>query len=187
VAYEKEIEGQGTDFSNEALGLANSEADAVWLYMAPTTAATLANQADSAGFHPTWFANAISWAFDLVFVVGPESLQGARAFSPWLPLSDSRTDAYQRAYREQNPDLRPDDLGIVGWGIGQIVAEGLRETGPDLGQNAFRAAMQNLHFEPDLWAPIDFGPGVRQGANSVAVLEDDDGRWGLAEDFTERF
>jgi hypothetical protein len=47
--------------------------------------------------------------------------------------------------------------------------------------------MQNLNFEPDLWAPIDFGPGVRQGANSVAVLEDDDGRWGLAEDFTERF
>ena len=156
VVYAKKIEGQGSDFSNEALALSNSGATAVWLYMAPTTAATLANQADASGFHPTWFANSISWAFDLTFVVGPKSLKGARAFSPWLPLSDPRTATYKQQYAEQNPGATPDDLGLVGWGVGQIVAKGLENTGPTLGQNSFRDAMQHLQFRPDVWAPIDF-------------------------------
>src|SRR6266576_150440 len=101
VAYAKTVEGQQNDFSNEALALSNSGATAVWLYMAPTTAAALANQADSTGFHPTWFANSISWAFDLVFAVGPKSLRGALAFSPWLPLADPRTAAFKQAYVKQ--------------------------------------------------------------------------------------
>lgn len=187
VAYSKAIEGQANDFSNEALGLSTSGAQAVWLYMAPTPAALLANQANAAGFHPTWFANSISWAFDLVFAVGPKSLIGARAFSPWLPLSDPRTDAYKKAYSEQNPSLAPDDLGVVGWGVGQIVAEGLRRAGPRLGQNSFRNALQHLRFPPDIWAPLDFHPGVREGANVVAVLKEDGGHWSLEHDFAGRF
>ena len=155
--------------------------------MAPTTAATLANQADAAGFHPIWFANSISWAFDLTFVVAPKSFKGARAFSPWLPLSDPRTATYKQAYSKQNPGEKPDDLGLVGWGVGQIVAEGLENAGPTLGQNSFRDAMQHLHFRPDVWAPIDFKPGVREGANVVAVLKEDGGHWALEHDFTGKF
>jgi branched-chain amino acid transport system substrate-binding protein len=187
VAYAKTVEGQASDFSNEALGLANSGATATWLYMAPTPAATLANQANSAGFHPVWFANSISWAFDIVFAIAPKSLKGARAFSPWLPISDPRTDAYKRAYAQQNPGVAADDLGIVGWGVGQIVGEGLRTAGADLGQNSLRNALQHLQFRPDIWAPLDFRPGVREGANVVAVLKEDGGHWALERDFTGRF
>ena len=187
VSYAHTVEGQQNDFSNEALALKSSGAKAVWLYMAPTPAAALANQADAAGFHPTWFANSISWAFDLVFAIGPDSLKGARAFSPWLPLSDPRTDAYKKAYSDQNPNLKPDDLGIIGWGVGQIVAEGLRNAKPTLGQNSFRDAMQHLQFRPDIWAPLDFRPGVREGANVVAVLRQDGDHWQLEHDFTGSF
>ncbi|MDP9337006.1 MAG: ABC transporter substrate-binding protein, partial [Actinomycetota bacterium] len=172
LAYAKTVEGQANDFSNEALALSNSGATAVWLYMAPTTAATLANQADASGFHPTWFANSISWGFDLVLKVAPGGLAGARAFSPWLPLADPRTDTYQREYRSQYSEA-PDDLGLVGWGVGQIVGKGLDGAGKDLGQNGFRNAMQHLQFAPDLWAPVSFRPGVREGANVVAVLKQD--------------
>ena len=187
VAYSKAIDPAASEFSSEALALSESDADAVWLYMAPTTAAKLANQADATGFHPTWFANSISWAFDLVFAIGPDSLEGARAFSPWLPLSDSRTETYQEQYRLQNPGETPDDLGIVGWGVGQIVAEGLRQAGPELGQNSFREALQALQFEPDTWVPLEFDDAVRNGANRVAVLREEDGRWVVDQDFTEDF
>jgi ABC-type branched-subunit amino acid transport system substrate-binding protein len=155
--------------------------------MAPTPAATLANQANSAGYNPIWFANSISWGFDLVLKVAPDSLKNARAFSPWLPLDDPRADPYKQAYRDQNPGTTPDDLGIVGWGVGQIVAEGLRKAGPDLGQNSFRNAMQNLKFAPDIWAPLNFSPGVREGANVVAVLKQDGDHWALEHDFTDKF
>jgi branched-chain amino acid transport system substrate-binding protein len=186
VAYEKAIDGQANDFSNEALGLSRSGATATWLYMAPTPAAKLANTADAAGYHPTWFANSISWGFDLVFKVAPKALAGARAFSPWLPLTDPRTDTYQKAYRDQYGQA-PDDLGLVGWGVGQIAAEGIRRAGKTLGQNSFRVAMQALNFRPDLWAPLSFGPTTREGANVVAVLKEAGGRWALERDFTASF
>ena len=187
VSYSKTVEGQQNDFANEALALKDSGAKAVWLYMAPTPAASLANQAHSAGYDPVWFANSISWNFDLILKVAPDALNNARAFSPWLPLDDPRADPYKQAYREQNPGQTPDDLGIVGWGVGQIVAEGLKQAGPELGQNSFRNAMQNLKFAPDIWAPLDFSPGVREGANVVAVLKQDGDHWALEHDFTDKF
>ena len=187
VVFSRAIDGQGNDFSSEALGLSRSGATATWLYMAPTPAAKLSNQADALGYHPTWFANSISWGFDLIFTVGPKALAGARAFSPWLPLSDPRTQAFQDAYRANNNNDTPDDIGIVGWGVGEIVVAGLRKAGPKLGQNNFRDAMQNLSFRPTVWAPISFRPGVHLGANMVAVLKESGGKWALEHDFTDRF
>lgn len=184
VVISRAIEGQAADFLNEALALSESNADAVWLYMAPLPAAKIANQSNDAGFHPTWFANSISWAFDLTFAVAPEALKNARAFSPWLPLSDARTQTYQEQYRINNDGEAPDDLGIVGWGVGQIIAEALERAGPKLGQNSFRDAMQNLDFAPDVWAPISFDDGIRQGANRIAVLAEENGRWVVERDFT---
>ncbi len=188
VVYSKAIDGQGNDFSSEALALSQSGAEVVWLYMAPTPAAKLANQADAAGFHPVWFANSISWAFNLVFAVGPESLVGARAFSPWLPLADARAETFLEAFRGPGgAEAADDDLGIVGWGIGQILAEAIANAGPELGQNSLRDALQHLQFEPDIWAPIAFDDGVRQGANQVAVLKEEDGHWVLEHDFAGEF
>ena len=187
VAYSKSIDGNANDYSSEAFGLQQSGATATWLYMAPTPAAKLANQADAIGYHPTWFANSISWAFNLVFAVGAKALAGARAFSPWVALDDPRTANYQRAYRANNNNETPDDLGLIGWGVGQIMAEGLRRAGPGLGQNSFRGAMQNMKFRPDVWAPLTFGPGVRQGANVIAVLKEQNSRWVQERDFTGSF
>lgn len=186
VVYQKAIEGQDNDFQGVALDLKQSGATATWLYMAPTPAAKLANQSQVAGYHPTWFANSISWNFNLVFAVGPTALKGARAFSPWLPLSDPRTKTYQDAYRAQT-NSNPDDLGIVGWGVGQIVGEAIKRTPNPLGQNSFRNTFQNLDFRPDIWAPIHFDANTREGANLVAVFKEDGGAWVLERDFTAGF
>jgi len=186
VTYSQAIDGNGNDFSQEALALSRSGATATWLYMAPTPAAKLANQADAAGYHPVWFANSISWAFDLVFTVAPKALAGARAFSPWLPLSDPRTNTYKQAYQSQTGQT-PDDLGIVGWGVGEIVGAGIQNAGKTIGQNNFRAAMQSMRYAPDIWAPLSFGPGVREGANVVAVLKAGNGHWDLDRDFSSSF
>jgi branched-chain amino acid transport system substrate-binding protein len=186
VTYSQAIDGQENDFSQEALALSRSGATATWLYMAPTPAAKLANQADAAGYHPVWFANSISWNFDLIFKVGPKALAGARAFSPWLPLSDPRTNTYKQAYQSQTGET-PDDLGIVGWGVGEIVGQGIQTAGKQIGQNNFRAAMQTMKFAPDIWAPLNFGAGVREGANVVAVLKESNGAWALDRDFTSSF
>jgi len=47
--------------------------------------------------------------------------------------------------------------------------------------------MQHLEFAPDLWAPVSFRPGVREGANVVAVLKQDGDHWALERDFAGSF
>ncbi len=187
VTYDTTINGKDSDFTAQATALANSGATATWLYMAPTPAANIATTADSFGYHPTWFANSISWNFNLALAVAPNAFRGARAFSPWYPLSDPHTNTYKAAYQAQYNET-PDDLGIVGWGIGEIVAEGFRRAGKDMGQNSYRDAMQNLKFTPSVWAPQSFGPGVREGANVVAVFKQAgsglNSHWELEQSFT---
>ena len=187
VAFSRTIDGNANDYSSEALGLSRSGGTVTWLYMAPTPAAKIVNQADALNYHPVWFANSISWAFDLIFLVAPKALAGARAFSPWVPVSDPRADPYKAAYKAGNPNDTPDDIGLIGWGVGQIVVQGIRGAGSKLGQNTFRESMQTMHFRPDIWEPLTFNQGVRLGANVVAVLKESGGKWVLEHDFTDGF
>lgn len=181
VKYEKAIDGNGNDFGSEAGQLRNSQATAVWLYMAPTTMRKFVRQAE-VNYHPTWFGNSISWNFNISFVGDSlGDLGGARCFSPWPALDDARTTTYKNYFRSQNGPQRPDveDLGIPGWGLGQIISSGLFNAGKELGQNGFRNAMQNLRITrtgivdktPLLWSPIAFGPGLRTGASQVVTFK----------------
>ena len=107
-----------------------------------------------------------------MFAVAPKSLKGARAFSPWLPLADPRTDTYKQAYAKQNPGEKPDDLGIVGWGVGQIVAEGTRTTqGPTSGRTRSATRCSTSTSGPTSGRRSTSSAGVREGANVVAVLK----------------
>ncbi|HVE99001.1 MAG TPA: ABC transporter substrate-binding protein [Mycobacteriales bacterium] len=191
VVYETQISGDSNDFSAQATQLRQSGATATWLYMAPIPAAKLASQADAIGYHPIWFANSISWNFNIVFGGGAnQALRDARAFSPWPALNDPRTATYKRAYQALYADP-PEDLGIPGWGIGQIIAAALKTIGEDLGQNNFRHAMQNLRLgatsvvdgTPTLWSPLSFGPGVRTGARQVVTYKEQSRSWAVEADY----
>ncbi|HVE64732.1 MAG TPA: ABC transporter substrate-binding protein [Mycobacteriales bacterium] len=194
VAYQAVIDGQGNDFSQQAAGLSSSGAQVAWLYMAPTPAAKLANQSKSAGYPGIFFANSISWNFDLIFATGPTAFRGSKAFSPWPALNDQRTQTYQQAYRRYYSDP-PLDLGIPGWGLGQVVASAIRNAGRELGQNGFREAMQNLQLgrtgladgTPLLWSPIAFRPGVREGGPMVVTYTEQNGNWTQESDYRANY
>jgi branched-chain amino acid transport system substrate-binding protein len=195
VVYESQVDGNANDFSAQVSGLQANDPQAAWLYMAPIPAGKLGSQADAVGVHPTWFANSISWNFDLIHGEGAvRAFRGARGFSPWPPLSDPRTATYRQAYQQLYSDP-PLDLGIPGWGIGQIIASALTNAGSGVGQNSFRHAMQNLRLAgtspvdktPLLWSPVGFGPGVRTGADQVITLKESGGRWVLESDYKRRY
>jgi ABC-type branched-subunit amino acid transport system substrate-binding protein len=196
VVYNDQIDGQGNDFSGNVLKAQQSKAQAVWLYMAPTPAVKYVNEAQSVAFHPTWFANSISWAFNLT-LTGGAAWQGAKAFSEWPTLDDPRTATYKQAYaaydQRTGSTNQPDDLGVAAWGYTEIVAEGLREAGRNLGQLAFKRAMTNLHYEAAdrMWAPLAFSPGVRIGTNQVDVyrvgMNNGQPAWQLEHDYTSSF
>ena len=176
VVHSQQVNGMDNQFLAEAQKLAADKAEATWLYMAPTPAANIAKESESDGYKPIWFANSISWNFNIGLTGGGTSTVHARAFSPWPALGDPRLSTYNGYAPSGPPSVQ--DFGIPGWGIGQIVANALLDAGKDLGQNGFRNAMQNLRLTtkspvdgtPLLWSPLSFHAGSRTGATDVITF-----------------
>ena len=90
-----------------------------------------------------WFANSISWGFDLVFKVAPKALAGRAGVQP-VAAAVRPPHQHLPGRVPGQTGQTPDDLGIVGWGVGEIVGAGMQSAGKPLGQNSFRAR----HAEP---------------------------------------
>jgi len=189
LVAEDAVDGQGNDFSSTVLKLKQAKADVVWFYGAPTPLIMLAQQSQAAAYHPIWFGNSISWNFDVVAQVGNASgaLNGARAFSPWVALSTPAADDYKAAYREFYPNETADDIGLAGWGVGEVVHAALLTAGRSLGRNTMRSALQSLNTTPKTWSPERFGPGVRVGSNSVVEFRIDGSHWDQVGTFRSSF
>lgn len=183
VVATESINPNSADYSGTILRLQSSGADIVWLYMAPTPAARIISQAGATGYRPTWFANSISWGFELMHSVTAGHMEGAYAFSPWVPLSNPRTATYKQAWNDCGScDGAADDIGLVGWAAGEVLDAALEAT-PALGHDAFRRSMSGFRVSTGLWAPIDFTRGGSIGSTQVAVYRAQGGKWTTFGDF----
>lgn len=186
VVERQTINPSQQEFSQTILALQNSGAEIVWLYMAPTPAATIIQQANAQfQYRPTWFANSISWNFELLHQAAGPGINGAYAFSPWVSLSSPRADEFKQAWRDAKGS-EPDDFGLVGWGVGQVTKAALESPGDDianLGHDSFRAAMTRFRFSGNVWAPVDFTAGGPTGSSAVAVFKSDGSAWQTQGDF----
>ncbi|MFA5787562.1 MAG: ABC transporter substrate-binding protein [Actinomycetota bacterium] len=179
LVAEERVDGDGNDFSSTVLTLRKADAQVVWFYGGPAALIKLSQQSHAAAYDPVWFGNSISWNFDMAAQLGNANgaLKDARAFSPWVALSSPAANTYKTAYRELYPNETPDDLGLVGWGVGEVLEAALQAAGPNLGYNTFRNAFQNLNITPETWCPLRFGPGVRVGTTSVAEYRISTDHW----------
>ena len=189
-SYSKTIEGQASDFSNEALALSKSGAPGgLALHGAHHRGAArepgrrrrlpsdLVRQLDLVGVRPH-----VRWS-------RPKSLEGRARVQPVAPaLRPAHRRRTRRRYRKQNPGETPDDLGLVGWGVGQIVAEG-PATKPGRRSVRTRSATRcsTSTSGPTSGRRSTSSPACAKGANVVAVLKEDGGHWVLEHDFTGKF
>lgn len=185
VVANETIDPSAADFTQTILRLQRNGAQIVWLYMAPTPAARIIGQAGASSYRPTWFANSISWNFELMHGVTAGYMDGkAYAFSPWVALADPRAGAYKKAWNACGPcSGEPDDIGLVGWGVGGVLDAALAKPGRELGHDSFRAGLRSLRIATDVWAPIDFTGGGSVGTTKVAVFRSQGGAWRMAGDF----
>jgi len=191
LVAEERVKGDDNDFSQTVLNLEKADAQVVWYYGAPTPLIKLAQQSHAVSYDPVWFGNSISWGFNTVAQVGNANgaLKGARAFSAWVALSNPAANTYKAAYRETytDPNDQPDDIGLVGWGVGEVMHAALLAAGSDLGYKTFRSAFQSLNIAPQTWCPLRFGPGVRVGANYVAEYRIAGDHWNQVGGFRSSF
>ena len=176
------IDPGATDFSSTVAQLQQAGAEIVWLYMAPTPAITMVNQANVARYNPVWFANSISWNLDLAQQLTNGALEGSYAFSPWVSVQHPRAADYRAAFQRQLN--RPaDDLGLASWGVSEVIDAAFTAAGRDLTQASFSGAMRTLKVTPKTWAPIDFTGGGSLGTSAIAVYLGRGDRWEMQGDF----
>ncbi len=177
VVHNEVVDGQGSQFLSEAQKLANDNADAVWLYVAPSNAINISHESQSNGYHPTWVSSSVAWGFNLVLTPAAGALDGAKAFSPWGGLDDPRYATFNQV-NTAGRTTQDKDIGLASWGYGQIIAAALKTVGKDLGRNSFRVAMQNLKTgSTDVvtgaamcWPPLDFTGGKRYGSGDRTIV-----------------
>ncbi|MFA5889962.1 MAG: ABC transporter substrate-binding protein [Actinomycetota bacterium] len=188
LVAEERIDPNGNDYSSTVLNLKRANAEVVWVYAAPVTIIKIAQQAQAAAYLPIWFACAPSWNFNQVLQIGNSdgAMKNARAFSPWSSLSSPAVDEFKAVYRARY-NQEPDDIGVVGWGFGEVLTAALQAAGRDLGHDTLRAAFQNLHATPKIWAPLDFGPGVRIGSNVIMEFREAGDHWEQVGTFRNTF
>lgn len=179
VVTEETIDGQGNDYSSTVLRLKNADADVVFVASAPTPFIKLAQQSQGAAYHPTWVGAAGWWCYNTVAQVGNSNgaMEGARSFSTWVALSSPAANEYKAAYKAMYPNETADDIGLVSWGIGEVLEAALRAAGPNLGHNTLRAALQSLKVTPKTWSPQSFTPGSRIGSNKVLEFRIEGDHW----------
>jgi branched-chain amino acid transport system substrate-binding protein len=178
------IDPAATDFSATVAQLEQSGAEIVWLYMAPTPAITMINQAQARipPYRPVWFANSISWNLDLAQQATAGALDGSYAFSPWVSVQHPRAADYRAAYQRQLN--RPaDDLGLASWGVSEVLDAALTRAGRDLTQAGFSGAFRTLKVTPKTWAPMDFTGGGSLGTSFTAVYKGNGNNWEMQGDF----
>jgi ABC-type branched-subunit amino acid transport system substrate-binding protein len=202
-----QIDGTSSNQTGEAQTLASHKPQAAWLYVAPNNAIAIVNEAGADGFSTKWFASAISWAFNLTLAAqtGGNYFTNAQGFSLWPALNDPRAQQTLEAHPPSNGTTTANDIGVAGWGYGQIISNAISQAITKYGsltRNSFRCAMQELSLTgptsptdatPMDWAPVVFAPGVRDGvnevigykvnANAVASLD----QWGANVNYTKGF
>jgi ABC-type branched-subunit amino acid transport system substrate-binding protein len=180
VVHNEVIDGMGHEFLAEAQKMANDNAEAMWMYVAPNNAINLSVEAKNDGYHPIWVSSSIAWGFNLAITPANQTngaLEGARSFSPWGGLQDPR----YKTYNTENTEGRTNqdkDIGLPAWGYGQIIAAAMKAAGPDLGRNSFNVAMQNLQTGATdvvtgaamCWPPLDFRGGKRYGSGDRTIV-----------------
>jgi ABC-type branched-subunit amino acid transport system substrate-binding protein len=177
VVHNEVVNGMDSQFLSEAQKLAKDNAQAVWMYVAPNNAINISKESQADGYHPTWVSSSIAWGFNLALAPAAGALDGAKSFSPWGGLTDPRYETFNQV-NTQGKTTQDKDIGLPAWGYGQVIAAAMKASGPKLGRNNFRVALQNLKTgavdvvtgAPMCWPPLDFTGSKRYGSGDRTIV-----------------
>jgi len=177
VVHSERVNPDDSQFLQEAQKLKNDGAEVTWLYMAPNVAINIAKSSQSIDYNPVWFANSISWQFNLALAPGAGAFDGAHAFAPWGGLTDPRYKTFNQVNTAGRTN-QDKDIGLAAWGFSQVFAAAVKNTGKELGRTSFVHAMSNLVLTktdvvtgvPLCWSPLDFRGGEKYGGKNYQMV-----------------
>ncbi|HEV7688307.1 MAG TPA: ABC transporter substrate-binding protein [Acidimicrobiia bacterium] len=167
--------GSDAELLSEAQQLKNAGAETVYVIASPITFIKLATNAQAQAYNPTWVGPGTTNGFAVVAEAGCPSIGSAKFLSPFPQLDaiDELDPDYKPAYRRYVGD-RPDDIGILNWGMNKVVHQMLEATGRDLSRQSFlKTVTSGRVFHSNVYPDVSYDGTIRFGARTAHLLEAD--------------
>jgi ABC-type branched-subunit amino acid transport system substrate-binding protein len=167
--------GSDAELLAEAQQLKNAGAETVYVIASPITFIKLATNAQAQAYNPTWVGPGTTNGFAVVAEAGCPSIGDAKFLSPFPQLDaiDELDPDYKPAYRRYVGD-RPDDIGILNWGMNKVVHQMLEATGRDLSRQSFlKTVTSGRVFHSNVYPDVSYDGTIRFGARTAHLLEAD--------------
>ena len=144
---------------------------------------TVVGTAKQLGWSDVKFLATSAGFLEAVAAVPGGVTDGLYAAAGWVDLQARRDDPapakfiaeYEAAFGQPATGF-----AMLGYNAAETVVRALEAAGPDLTQDSFREAMQNLEYYSDLLdTQIKYSPDNHQGANDITISVVDSGLWKL--------
>jgi ABC-type branched-subunit amino acid transport system substrate-binding protein len=134
------------DFSSTIVKLQQAGCTIVMLSVAPVDAVTISKQAQSMGYHPTWFGLGSEWNYNLVLDSAGMAMDGAISLSPWVSIDSAAAARWRQIYAEYNNGAQADDLGLNIFALAQLVLAVMKAAGPNMSVASVIAKMNDVNL-----------------------------------------
>jgi len=172
----------------------------VYVLTSPVWFLQVLQAARAQGYAPQWVGVGITKALDTVASVGCRNgtLNGAKFFSPfpaWAEINDFDPD-FQKAVQAVHPEEdRGDDIMLIGWGFGKVMARLLELPGKNLTRERFvYFAERGRELRTGVYPSVSFSPNDHFGGSQVHLNEAQcsgyragDNRWHTIKSFVSDF
>jgi ABC-type branched-subunit amino acid transport system substrate-binding protein len=164
-----------TQTDSEVTNLQKKGAEVVYALISPTVFINLVQSAKRQTYGPTFTGPGLSVGVNLVApTVCQPPFPDVRYLSPMVEMDviDSRDPNYQPAYKKKNGSgSRPDDIGILLWGLEKSVRLMMESVGPNLSrQSLVKTLSQGKTYATNVYSPLKYGGPPHFGANTTTLL-----------------
>ena len=174
--------------------------DNVYVLTSPVWFLQLLQAAKTQDYAPQWVGVGLTKALDTVASVGCRNgtLNKAKFFSPFPAWAD--IDRYDPDFKKAVSAVYPDkgggdDIMLVGWGIGRIIAELLRDAGHNLSREHFIETTEDVrNLKTGVFPTVNFSSSDHFGGSAMHLNEAQcsgykagDNRWHTISPFVSNF
>lgn len=165
------VESTEKDLSSHVLKLKNSGANAVLMWVNPTSGVILLKTAATIGYKPQWIASNTLSDFALMHKISGGLWEGVITGSFMLPpdSTDARIVRYRNAIQKYAPEERPGLFFMAGMMFTEPLIDALKRAGKNLSTEAALKALNSTKNFQGTGPRVNWTAAQHQGTDSIQI------------------
>ncbi|MDI6615805.1 MAG: ABC transporter substrate-binding protein [Syntrophaceae bacterium] len=167
------VEPAEKDLASQMLKFKNSGAEAVIMWVNPTTAVIALKTCATIGYKPQWVSSNTLSDYPLMYKISGGLFEGVitGAFGLTPDSSNPLLVKYREAAKRMAPDERWGTFFLAGILFAEPFVEALKKAGPDLSTEGCLNALNSIRNFQGIGPEVNFSEAVHQGTDSIQIQQ----------------